>query len=354
MTNSFADQLKLSKPFRRFYRQAVAASLFVLFAPLAAAMPVDPALPSYQPHPVKATAGARYSMADGSIRIMGAEHAEFMVKGFNALFIKTHPGTKFTLQMKGTSSAMPALTHGVTLVAPMGREVNGVELVPYQKIVGAPPLQIRVAHDSNTQGKLATNLAIYVNKANPIDKLTMEEVARIFSTGQPKGDLTTWSQLGVKGDWGKRAIHPYGTPEHTGFGDYMLKYQVVGRQFAPALEAYGTTAGILERVAEDPAGIGFAAIGKEGGDLKLVALADKEGGAYSRGMPEDIVAGKYPMGRYLTFAVRRVAGQPLDPLVKEYMRLVLSKEGQQVIASELDGYMPLTAREAAEELANLD
>jgi len=88
--------------------------------------------------------------------------------------------------------------------------------------------------------------------------------------------------------------------------------------------------------------------------VKVVALADKEGGEYSRGTAEDVSAGRYPYNRYVYFYVRRLPGQPVDPFVKEYLRLVLSKEGQQMVAGEANGYVPLNAREAAEELAKLD
>jgi phosphate transport system substrate-binding protein len=330
------------------------AAMFASTAATAAPMPVDPALPSYQPKPVKVPKGANYLLPDGSIRIMGAEHAQSIVEGFDALFIRTHSGYKFALQLKGTGGAMPGLTHGVTLFGPMGREVVGVEMVPYKKIVGQEPLELRVAHASNTSHKLATSLGIYVNKANPLDRLTMEQVARIFSTGQANGDVTRWGQLGLKEDWAKRAIHAYGTPEYTGFGDYMEKHHLAGLPLSPLSEPFPDTADILKHVSEDPAGIGFAAIGRASPEIKMLELADKEGGPYSAGSREDVVSGKYPLGRYLYFYVRRVPGQPLDPLVKEYMRVVFSKEGQQIIATEPDGYMPLAAGEVAAELAKLD
>jgi len=108
--------------------------LAAVVVPAASDRPVDPALPAYVPQPVSIPAGVRYVQADGAIRINGAEHAAVMVQGFNGLFQKTHPDFKFAVQLKGTTTGLPLLTHGVTLFAPLGREVNGVELVPYGKI----------------------------------------------------------------------------------------------------------------------------------------------------------------------------------------------------------------------------
>jgi phosphate transport system substrate-binding protein len=316
--------------------------------------PVDQQLPAYQAQMVKVPKDARYILPDGSIRINGAEHVQSMLEQCNVLFAQTHAGFKFALELKGTSSAMPALTHDVTPFVAMGRAVNGVELVPYGKIVGQDPLEIRVAHDSNTSTKLATSLAVYVNSANPLEHLTMDQFARIFATDNPGGDFSRWGQVGLKGEWAKRAIHPYGTPEYSGFGDYMEKNHLAGLAYAPGTEELADGADILKHVSEDVGGIGYAAIGRAGPNLKMLTLAPKSSAAFSDGKLEDIVAGKYPLGRFLYFYIRRVPNQPVDPWVKEYFRLLLSKDGQAIIASEPDGYIPLTAAEAAAELAKLE
>lgn len=333
---------------------SLAFAFLLVSATAAFARTVDPALPAYQPQPVTIPVGARYVQPDGAIRLHGAEHAEVMVQGFNELFERTHPGIKFAAHLKGTTTALPTLTHGVTLCAPMGREANGVELVPYMKIVGEAPLQMRVAHDSNTPGKFATNLAIYVNRANPLAQLTMEQIARIFARGHPAGGITAWSQLGLKGDWAKLPIHPYATPEPSGFGDYMQKHVLGGRQLTPAADHFGVTEELIKRVAEDPNGICLAAIGVANPAVKQIAVAGDPAGPFLLGTEGEIVAGRYPLSRHLYFYVRRVPGDPVDPVVKEYFRLIFSQEGQRIIAAEKNGYIPLTAAQAAAELAKLD
>lgn len=331
----------------------VSLGIAAAIAGSARATPVDPGLPSYQPQAFEHRSGARYLGADGSIRVIGAEHVEHILKGFNDLFAQGHPGTRFTPQLKGTTTAMPALVHDVSAFAPMGREVNGVELVPYVKIVGQEPVGIRVAHAAHSTRPLATSLAVYVNKANLVDRLTVEQLTRIFTSGHPRGDINRWGQAGATGEWAGRAIHAYGTAAHSGFGDYMMKNVFEQRPFVRGYEEFNNTAAILKRVAEDPAGIGFAAIGRTDANLKVVALARTPGGEYSTGTADDVVSGKYPLARYLTFYVRRVPDKPVDPFVMEYFRLILSKEGQQIIADETDGYIPLTAKEAADEWAAL-
>jgi phosphate transport system substrate-binding protein len=134
----------------------------------------------------------------------------------------------------------------------------------------------------------------------------------------------------------------------------MGNYQLKGLRFRRGYERMAESAEIVKRVGDDVAGIGHAAISFVTPEVKVVALAEKEGSGYSRGTAEDVSAGRYPYNRYVYFYVRRVPGQPVDPSVKEYLRLVLSSEGQRIVAGEANGYLSLNAREAAEELAKLD
>jgi phosphate transport system substrate-binding protein len=315
---------------------------------------VDSALPKYEPRPASPMAGARYVQRDGSIRIVGAEHAQHMVEGFNQLFARSHPGSRFKLDLKGTSTGIPSLTHGVTPFAPLGRNVTSIELVPYSKIVGEAPVEIRVARASHTSKKTAQPLAVYVHRSNPLDRLTMEQVRQIFTTGDPKGDIATWGQLGLATLWKNRVIHTYGTAEPSGFGSFMQQFHFAGLPLKPTQELATNSAAIVERIAADPAGIGIASVNFSGADVKIVALSATGEGEYSRGSAEDAMNGKYPLARYLYFYVRRVPGQPIDPWVKEYFRLVFSKEGQSIVEADPEKYFPLSATEAAAELAKLN
>ncbi|MGZ5200177.1 MAG: PstS family phosphate ABC transporter substrate-binding protein [Telluria sp.] len=326
--------------------------LCVLAALLPPAAPAV-SLPADRPQPVQPAPDAGYVLPDRSIRIVGTEYVQPMVEALDALFVKSHPGLKFTLQLRGTGAAIPALTHGVTLFAPMGREAGELELVPYKKIVGAAPLELRVAHASNTSPTLPASLALYVNKANPTDRLTLRQVAQVFGSGSGEGDITRWSQLGLAGEWGGRVIHPYGTPETGGFGAHMKRHVLHGLPFSPAYETAPNTKAILQRVAADPAGIGFASIGHASPQLKVVAVS-ADGSNWSAGSAADVQAGAYPFGRYLYFSVRRTPGKPVDPFVREYMRMVLSPEGQAIISAGADGFLPLSPQEVQVELARLD
>jgi phosphate transport system substrate-binding protein len=275
-----------------------------------------------------------------------------MLHALNALFEKAHRGLRFAPVLKGTSTAMPAMTHGVALFGPTGRDPSPVELVPYRKIVGAEPVVLRVAHASHTSSKAGQSLAVFVHKSNPIEKLGVEELQRIFTTGHAQGEFSSWGQLGLPSEWSQRAIHTYGTPEYTGFGAYLQQAHFKGMNVKPTQHIYGNSGQITRAIAADPAAIGVASLAFQSADLKVVPIVDAQG-RVSPGTPAEAAAGRYPLGRYLQFVVRREAGKPVDPLVKEYMRLVFSREGQQIVAADPEGYLPISAAEAAAQLEKL-
>lgn len=316
---------------------------------------VDPQLSAFTPQAVTVDPHAGYLTENGAIRIGGAEHVRYIVERFNAALQTNHPDWRFQDESKGTTSAVPLLTHGVTLFGAMGREINPLEIQAFTKVVGSAPLEIRIAHAANdTSQHLATSLGVYVHRDNPLAKISAEEVARVVSIGNAKGDLSTWGQFGLTGVWQDRKIHPYGTPEFTGFGTYMQANQLDGRALIPGYEAYGNTEAILARLKADPAGIAVAAIGLENGQIKQLPISDASGQHTTTGTPAEIVSDQYPFGRYLYLYLRREPGKTVDPVIREYLRFVLSREGQQIIAGQPKGYFPLTAQQALAERAKLD
>lgn len=320
----------------------------------AAPLPVDPLVPAYHPQHVEPPKAISYVLPDGAIRIVGTNTMETILRGFNERFTQTHPGFKFSMQLKKGLMAIGAITHGVTPFAPVPREFTALEAEPFTKIVGQDPVAIRIGYGSVISQTRTASLAIYVNQANPIEKLTVEQVARIFTTGHPKGDITQWGQLGLKGEWARRRILPYGTSEDSGFGSFMLMHKMEDRPFTPHHVARPISVDILRLVGTDYGGIGFCATNFVTPQTKLVAIADREDGYYSAGSADDVVNNRYPYSRYIYLYLRRVAGEPLEPWLKEYLRMVLSQDGQKIIAAETDGFLPLGAREVAEELAKLD
>ncbi len=170
-----------------------------------------------------------------------------------------------------------------------------------------------------------------------------------------------WKQAGVKGAAGEREIRSYGLPESDhypsedpGFGVYLFRDKWGLAHNARNYTMATTYAEVVQRVAADPAGIGITTANQVTPGVKVLGVTPGEWGKLMRGTREDVMSGRYPYDRFVYVYVRRLPGQPVDPFVKEYLQMVLSKEGQEAIAADTKGYLPLNAAEISAELAKLD
>lgn len=327
---------------------------------------VDAQLPHYQPKPVTLDQKRGYIQPDGSVQIMGYDDMDGMLNKLNALFIQTHPGFRFKMELKGNGTAIPGITYDASAFGPQGGGATLVQLLPYEKIYGGSkaepvaPMVVRVAHSSLNPAAKLSPLGLIVNVKNPIPSLTMEQVTGMFAFGSGKGDITGWSQLGVTGALAGKTIHPtglsedaYDRPEELGMGEFMTFRKMGGHPgfpFSPRYERMKRYADVVESVRSDPLAIGLVALNKVDASVRVVPMVSNDGTSLTTGSEADIVGGRYPYDRYLYIYVRRPLNEPFDPFVKEYLRMVLSKEGQAIIAQDSRGYLPLSRTEVTEEL----
>jgi phosphate transport system substrate-binding protein len=330
---------------------------------------VDSHLPEYHPQPVAMPKDHGYIMPDGSIRIVGFDDMAGMVGKWDQEFMRTHPGIKITPILKGNGTAIPSITYDMAAFAPEGGGATLLELLPYEKIYGSKKdpvaaLIIRVAHGSLNPAAKLSPLGIIVNKSNPIKSLTIEQVASMFSTGSGTGDVTGWSQIGMGGDLAGKPIHPaglyfdaYQRPEDPNMGEYMM-YRKMGKfpgyVFAPNYEQFLHYDDVVKKVAGDPLAIGIVALNKLNASVREVPIVGYDGHTLTTGTVADLIADRYPYDRDLYIYIRREPGTPFEPLVQEYMRLILSKMGQEAIAQDPKGYLPLSAEDVKVELEKLD
>ncbi|WP_211467461.1 PstS family phosphate ABC transporter substrate-binding protein [Collimonas silvisoli] len=348
-----------STSFTRMAHRLSALLLGLSFASQACAQATDPQ--PYQPQAVAFPKGASYIAPDGSIYIVGNDGMKDILTRFNTLFAKTHPGFKFTMRLEGSSTALGGLSAGVSAFAPMSRDGWKTELLGFKEVFGYQPTDIHVAYSGYgpREGK-KTPPAVYVNTQNPLTGLSTEQVAQIFTAGHSQGDITHWKQLGLDGEWSKRLIHIYGIRDDGGFATALAARHLQGLPFTYRYEALNTYEEVLKAVAADRYGIGItgwvdaAAISK---NVRLLPLAKRNGGPYYTPSYANVLAGRYPYSVHVRFYVNRTPGQALDPFVKEYLRMALSKEGQAIIATQKntsEGYVPLDPSEIAHELSKLE
>ncbi|MGE5616383.1 MAG: PstS family phosphate ABC transporter substrate-binding protein [Bacillota bacterium] len=315
----------------------------------------------YEPHGAQPPKDAGYLLADGTIRIVGWDDLAPMFERLNALYVKTHPGTKLTYVKGNLYTPQHSIIFDETAFAPTGMEFSTGLNSAYQSQVHAPTYAIRIAHGAVQGDAELGPLAFIVNKANPLERLSPAQLLHIFTVGGRAPDILAWKQAGVKGDLGESEIHAYGLPssdhffsEDPGFGPYLFRDKWGFAQNARQYAMQKTYADVVRRVAEDPAGIGITAVNRVTPDVKVLGLTAGEWGKPMRGTREDILGGRYPYDRFIYVYVRRLPGRAIDPFAREYLRIVLSKEGQEAIAADSKGYLPLNPAELAAELARLD
>ena len=297
-----------------------------------------------------AKSGLQLLTANGEISIVGYNDMQEMLAALDELFAQLHPGVRFALTLKGTRTAPAALASGRSLLAPMGAEFLPEQLAAYRRVVGSDPIAFRIAHDSLDPQARSGPLVIFVPAANPLPELTLAQLERIFAAG---GRGLRWGQLGLTGDLANRPIHPYGLAAATPLGRFMRQHALAGRPFDKQFTGLSESAEVVREVGADPLGIGFAAINHATPAVRMVPLSRREGERPSRATRADLLAGRYPLDRYLLIYVRIPPGGRLDPIARDYLRLALSPEGQRAIASGHLGYLPLSTAEAAAERAKL-
>ncbi|MDP9049186.1 MAG: hypothetical protein M3O31_00465 [Acidobacteriota bacterium] len=314
---------------------------------------------AYQAPRVSPREHAAYVQPDGTIQIVASAKLAGVVRALNALFVMTHPGVKFAVLEGDNYSAMAALTFDRSLLAPLGCEYTRIGLGDNLKIA-AEPVGFRIAHASLSAGNVVPALGVIVNAGNPVASLSMAQLTRIFTVGGPAGDIATWAQAGVTGPLADREVHPAGplTSDYTDSedpqaGEFLSTDKMAGLNMNHRYVAEARYADVAKRVNEDPAAIGITALNIPLDSVKVIGLKS-DTGALSTGSAADISAGRYPLDRFVYMYLRVGKGMPLDGFGKEYMRMVLSDEGQRAIAADSAGYLPLNAGELAEERARLD
>ena len=291
---------------------------------------------------------ATYRALDGRFRIIGYNDMAEMLTPMAALFARKHSGFRFELILRGTRSAPPALTDGSSFLAPMGAEWTENNLAAFRTRYGSDPLAIRIAHDSISPAAISSPTAIVVDAANPLQTITREQARKIFTQD---GAITDWSQL-VPGSLG--AIHPVGLADGTAIGQFLRHHFLADVTFNSAYVGLRQSRAVIAQVASDPLAIGLANLNQATSGVRALGIVAQPGDRPTFGTAADIRAGRYPLDRHLLVYVRRDRSGRVEPLAKAWAKLLLSCEGQAIIAAGSLGYIPLNPQDAANERKKLN
>lgn len=256
----------------------------------------------------------------------------YWVEGFN----KAYPNVKIQVEGKGSATAPPALQEGTSQLGPMSREMKGEELDKFEKKYGYKPTRIAVAIDC---------LAVYVNKNNPVKDLSLEDVDGIFSSTRKWGgkELKTWGETALKGEWAAKPFSLYGRNSASGTYGYFKERALHKGDFKNSVKEQPGSSAVVQGITNDRFGIGYSGIGYITSGVRAVPVSQKGRFNNQAFAPtyDNALSGKYPLSRFLYVYVNKNPKKGLDPLTKQFLTYVLSKEGQEVVVK--DGYYPLTA-----------
>src|SRR5262249_21018429 len=281
--------------------------------------------------------------------------------GWVKMFRKAYPKLSVTMEARASGTGGPALTEGRAHLAPVGRELLPAEHDGFVAKFGYEPFAVRVATGSRgSLGKTGASV-ILVDKNNPIKGITLAQLDAIYSKSRLRGhpDIKTWGDLGLTGEWAARPIHLYGLKPVNGIEQYLKRVVLKEGEYKDGIEFVKDRGGLhafnmaAEDMAQRPGGLTYALLANVTPNVKVLPLAEKEGEPFVDPSVQNVYTHRYPLGRYVYIFVNRPPGKPLEPKVKEFLKAVLSREGQDVVAKE-GVYIPLTPQVVREELAKLE
>ena len=300
------------------------------------AIVLDPALKGY----VKVTG------VSGNVNSIGSDTLNNLMTLWAEGFRKQYPGVKIQIEGKGSSTAPPALIEGTAQLGPMSRAMKSTEVDAFERKFRYKPTAFPVAIDA---------LAVYVNKDNSVQGLTMAQVDAIFSKTRRFGaqqTLERWGQLGITGEVGASPISIYGRNSASGTYGFFKEYALKNGDYKDEVKEQPGSASVVQGITEDQAGIGYSGIGYLTSGVRALPLAEKEGAPFVAPTQTNAMNGSYPLWRHLLVYVNKAPNKPLDPLVKEFIKFIYSKEGQFIVIK--DGFFPLPQSVIEKELTKVE
>jgi len=361
--------MKIPRPsFPKSRAGAILAGL--LLAAASAYAQTDPAELPFNPRPLTVPADRSYTVAPDTVFVAGNDVLIPLFDLLDKRWSELEPSVKFQKIMMGSTLSVEGVTSEKSAFGPIGRGNRRPEVDQFVQRFGYEPTYIKIGYDSNPNNKLSTG--IWVNADNPITQITLEQAASVFTTGGHHGDITHWSQLGIKGDFGDLPIHPYVTRDTHAILAMIdeMRDKFDGNPFSNQVEWVSDEETAINAVAQDAFGMvlmdywnntapmngvtTWKHLKDFGPRIKFVPMVIDDKGTLSNGTVEDPL---HPMASAIGININKAPGKPLDPWLKAYCEFLLSKDTQDIIGSpemRKKGFRPLQPGEAAQELAKLE
>jgi phosphate transport system substrate-binding protein len=294
---------------------------------------VDPALPTYE----------KTSGVSGNLSSVGSDSLANLMTLWAEDFKRAYPNVNIQIQAAGSSTAPPALTEGTANLGPMSRPMKDNEIQAFEEKYGYKPTAVPVAIDA---------LAVFVHKDNPIKSLDIEQVDAIFSSTRLCGgekDIKTWGDLGLTGEWAAKPIQLFGRNSVSGTYGYFKEEALCKGDYKANVNEQPGSASVVQSISSTLNSIGYSGIGYKTSSVRAVPLS--KGGEAFEASEENALAGKFPLARFFYVYVNKAPNKPLSPIDAEFLKLVLSKQGQEIVVK--DGYIPLPKKVVDKTLKDL-
>lgn len=285
----------------------------------------------------------KVSGLSGKLKSVGSDtmlhEMELWAEGFQSIY----PDVKIDIEGKGSNTAPPALLDGSSQLGPMSRQMSPDEISAFETKYGYKPTAVLVAIDA---------LAIYVSKDNPLQCVTLEQVERIYAADPKSGggkSIRTWSELGLTGEWANKPITMQSRNTLSGTYKYFKQHALNGSDLKPAAQMQVSSEAVVAAVAADKYAMGYSGIGYKTASVRAVPLSS--GKSCYDATFDNTYSKKYPLARGLYIYVLKDPKAPLDNLSGEFVKYVLSKDGQ--THAKQGGYYPITRNIREHELTRL-
>ncbi len=316
------------------YRAALLVIAAFYVQPLSVSSEEILTLPSYQ----------SVSGISGNLSSVGSDTLGSMITQWGERFKYLYPSVNIQIQAAGSSTAPPALIEGTAQFGPMSRSMKSREIEAFERQYGYKPMQIRVALDS---------LGIFVHRDNPIQGLNFKQLDSLFSATFWCGavePIVKWGDLGLTGEWSEKRVQLFGRNSVSGTYGFFKQSALCNGDFKVNVNEQPGSASVVQSIASSLNSIGYSGSGYRSTGVKLVPIA-KSGTNYVTASKENAINGKYPLSRYLYIYVNKPPHEALNPLESEFIRFILSADGQSVV--EKEGYIALPASVIQQELQNV-
>jgi phosphate transport system substrate-binding protein len=313
---------------------------------------LDPALPAFTPRQ-----GQELS---GHLKGAASDVLAALTKQWIVVFQKYYPHVVIDVPppYAGSLGAIELIKGDIDFVA-VSRELKPTDISEFRKKFGYAPLSAPIAGGTWRHFGFLDSVVFFVNQDNPLRQLTYAQLDALLSTTNHRGGtpITTWGQLGLTGEWAEQPIHVWAVKPWNGFEEFIRQrvLSTPGKrgEWRTDLNFVETVFPISPHVAEDRYAIGYAGLAYVGDGVKLLALAPESGAPAVAPDYEAVAAATYPLSRLVFLNLNKSPGKPLKPILEEFTRFILSREGQQVILDQAV-FLPLRAGQAAQSRAQLD